>query len=521
MTSGFTAMNCRKILLLLVILLLASSQVTSQSATGVWSQLQQVATGWFPSITVDITGRVHVAWADSKGSALADLFTYATAAMDDSSLSKPIDVIYTGDGGYTLRSAIDVTSDGTIFALIRAQSGHEVVKGSPADHADSATAWTVVKNFKDSAYYPTMIIDRKDVIHAISSEQGVNLGVLNTQGLSYEAIMARYPCAFCSDLIYRRSTDGGKTWSSPVNISRTLEGSERPDLLEGSSGRLYLSWTEGKDWYAAAGVPQDVRIVYSDDGGSTWSDPIILTGDGTKPTSQIALTETRDGGMLAVWRYEVDTDQHLYYQRSTDSGVTWTEPEPLPTIVTDSLFNSQLDRYALLTDLAGTVHLFAVGYDETSRPTDQPRLYHAEYRQGRWSPPEVLYSGPYKPEWPVAAVGPRNELHVAWFVRVGNATQAGDVGDVYIYYAKRSETMPDNPVAVAYVPTVMPTPQPTDVPVFEATSTPVPTLAPIDASINVHRNQDLNAIEVLLGVVFSVGVLCVGVLIILGFRPRL
>src|SRR5690606_12169741 len=217
------------------------------------------------------------------------------------------------------------------------------------------------------------------------------------------------------------------------------------------------------DWYISTGTPKDARFVYSDDGGLTWSDTIILSGKGQLHPTQFALTEMGNGALMGVWRYDSDVDPRIYFQISEDDGKTWTTPEPIPYITADSVNVSGLDRYELITDLTGIVHLFAVGYDEFTK--QGPALYQVEYRQGRWIQPNRIFYDPKvaRPEWPVADIGPQNDLHLAWFVRVGDGKDAADVGTLHIYYADRAGTLPDRPVLAAFAPTLTPVPPPTQV----------------------------------------------------------
>ena len=495
--------------------------LSAQSAPARWTRPQLVADGWFPSLTVDDTDRVHIVWHAGGGELtdrLLDLFWYTTRPAGGS-FETPVDVIFAAEGGYTIRSGIDVTSDGVLYAMFRTTTSHAIAN-APADQAHSAQEWHEIIDFKNAGYYLDMLIDRNNVIHAVSSEQNINLSSIDMTNLSYDAVRERFPCAFCSDLIYRRSDDRGRTWSSPVNISNTFEGSERPKVFQGASGRIYIAWSEGFDWYVSTGTPKDARFVYSDDGGLIWSDTIILSGKGQLHPTQFALTEMGNGALMGVWRYDSDVDPRIYFQISEDDGKTWTTPEPIPYITADSVNVSGLDRYELITDLTGIVHLFAVGYDEFTK--QGPALYQVEYRQGRWIQPNRIFYDPKvaRPEWPVADIGPQNDLHLAWFVRVGDGKDAADVGTLHIYYADRAGTLPDRPVLAAFAPTLTPVPPPTQVPTFEPTATTIATLAPINTNVNVVANRDMYATQTLLGSIAVVGIVCLGILLIFGFRLR-
>tara|TARA_Y100000588_G_scaffold177449_1_gene191453 strand:+ start:15129 stop:16205 length:1077 start_codon:yes stop_codon:yes gene_type:complete len=77
------------------------------------------------------------------------------------------------------------------------------------------------------------------------------------------------------ELLERWSDDGGLTWTYPVLT--TLLGFP-PHLLKLADGRILCSYGYRRE-------PMGIRVVVSEDDGQTWSDPIILREDGGTPCS--------------------------------------------------------------------------------------------------------------------------------------------------------------------------------------------------------------------------------------------
>src|SRR6185436_3286149 len=145
----------------------------------------------------------------------------------------------------------------------------------------NAENWSPKNQVGGVGYYLDMIAGRDDTLHLVLSDrQDFTPDGTGQQG-SAEIFAAGAKCFLCFDLFYKRSTDGGQTWSDFVPISLlTDSGSDRPKIQQGASGRLYITWDEGSDWYSGGGQPIDIRMVYSDDQGLTWSKPISLDGGG-------------------------------------------------------------------------------------------------------------------------------------------------------------------------------------------------------------------------------------------------
>ncbi|MBI5670698.1 MAG: exo-alpha-sialidase [Chloroflexi bacterium] len=427
------------------------------------------------------------------------------------------DVVYTGEGGYTVRNALAVTSDGILHAVFRAGTSH-LSASAPARAAQQANLWRPPVHLNNNGYYLDLTKDRNDILHFVYSG---GVGALNRGEKVAQAESSA--CALCNDLFYRRSTDGGQSWSAEIPLSFEPDsGSDRMDIFEGSSGRLYVVWDEGNDWYKGSGSPRDVRVVYSDDAGLTWSDPIILDGEGRPDLHpiQIAAAEMLDGSLIAVWRYASDADRNIYYQISDDLGQSWTKPEAVPGIVARAINDTPLDDYELLVDRQGTVSLFAAGQPSLGRNTNAA-LYQVQYREGLWLPPQrIFYSPEARPEWPKVALGPQNDIHLTFFtrgIREGQTEYTSATANLKVYYTYLPGIFPAR--VVAFRPT--PTPLPTATPIqnFEPTATPFVLQAPIDRPV-VPTTTDVYAAQTLLGGMFAAGLACAAVLVIYRFIRR-
>jgi hypothetical protein len=500
-----------------LLIALAPRATYGQQTPSKWSAPQLLGDGWWESIAIDREARVHVGWygsvtgPDKKD---YDSLNY-TAREPGGDWTPPSNVIITGVGGYTVRNSLAISSKGMLYAAYRSGIGH-AFSSAPARAATMANNWTKPATISPLGYYMSMIIDRHDVLHVVYSGES---GVPRTDN-SLESIEAS-PCALCYDLFYRRSADGGKTWGQvkPISLDKNV-GKDRINIFEGASGRLYITWELGLDWYHGRGHAQDVRIVYSDDGGDTWSKPMILDGGGypdRKPI-QLSVTEINNGSLMAVWRYDVDLDRNIYFQLFDNVEKKWTAPQPVPGIVARGINETPLDSYDLITDQVGSVHLFAVAQPDAATKTT-PGLYQLEYRQGIWlSSRRVLYSPEMCPEWPRAVVGPENDLHLTWFIR-GLKDNSGcppkdATGILKVYYSHFPGNIPSAAVPT-FIPTDTPTPTATVFQKLEATNTPFPTIAPLKTDFYIPT-RDIYAIQTVLGGLLASAFLCVGVFV--GYR---
>ncbi|MGQ9576577.1 MAG: sialidase family protein [Thermoguttaceae bacterium] len=147
------------------------------------------------------------------------------------------------------------------------------------------------------------------------------------------------------DLVLRRSTDGGKTWSAMTVIEDPGElwsAANPATVVDRPSGRiwlLYLRCKPERNTQTARPGTDDNQVLArtSEDNGVTWSEPIDLTrvsrdfGDPRWRTSVVGpggAIQDRHGRLLApVWRFEPFGVFLLY---SEDRGRTWQRSPLVP-----------------------------------------------------------------------------------------------------------------------------------------------------------------------------------------------
>ncbi len=147
------------------------------------------------------------------------------------------------------------------------------------------------------------------------------------------------------DLVYRRSSDGGKTWSPMQVIEEPGErwsAANPATLVDRTNGRvwlLYIRCKPGRNTDTARPGSDDSQVLArtSDDSGSTWSEPIDLTrvsrdfGDPKWRVSVVGpggMIQDRRGRLVApFWRFEPFGNFALY---SEEHGKTWRRSAAVP-----------------------------------------------------------------------------------------------------------------------------------------------------------------------------------------------
>ena len=154
------------------------------------------------------------------------------------------------------------------------------------------------------------------------------------------------------DLVVKRSSDNGKTWSKQITIWNDGQNTcGNPVPIVDDRGRIHLlmTWNFQTDKGGAItnGTGEDSRrpyYTYSDDDGITWAQPVEITSSvkkekwdwyATGPCHGIQIQKGIHKGRLVAPNYfttresgKVTSYSHIIY--SDDYGKTWKPGEPTP-----------------------------------------------------------------------------------------------------------------------------------------------------------------------------------------------
>lgn len=502
--------------LLLIIVGIALYFTPSIAQTGGWSEpfeisppiptigpkngtenvVRKYPSSWFPDIVIGPEGSVHIIWHSGivrgrESSDIIDLLMYR--ARVNNTWSDFNEIMAPAVGGYTIRNSIALSRDGNFYLLFRSTTSIKV-SSVPWSKAWSAQNWSEPRIISSSAaYYDALAIDSNGTLHAFWTEPPPS-----------DPLKPDTDCTRCSDLFYRSSSDGGEFWLAPVNLSRSPDGENRPQVVIDSDNHIHIVWDKGFDWYVFHGVPESGVYRQSKDGGKTWSDSTFFrlpkdvaqalvpkVDPNATPTpvgqtapkifydavQQTALAVTADGNPLVVYR-GIYNDR-VYFQQSLDGGTTWSDPAEIPVIRARNINDNNLDRYSMVVDSNNHVHLLMIGYlPKQNAELNTPVLYHLVWDGTQWSDPVVVMANSdLYPEWPRLAVYEGNHLYASWFTRSKENLFVSDRGGYRVWF---SELLLDIP-RKASLPTFTPVPTIVVTPTVE--QLPTPTASPLPAGI--------------------------------------
>jgi hypothetical protein len=178
-------------------------------------------------------------------------------------------------------------------------------------------------------------------------------------------------------IVFSRSTDGGKTFSKPLPISPgyntfPVGGRQGAAVKVGPDGTVYVVWLD------AVKFQEVERISISHDGGKTFPSQNITVSDVTDdflsplPGSSFrqdsrtfpSLTIAPDGTLYVAWSNHTNGHAVVLVTKSTDDGLTWSTPVTAADVSGRSAFFA-----SVTADPAGKVNVVFLAMDDVPSGT--------------------------------------------------------------------------------------------------------------------------------------------------------
>jgi hypothetical protein len=244
------------------------------------------------------------------------------------------------------------------------------------------------------------------------------------------------------------TTDEGKTWSGPAEMHCPVPPDHPRMTVDRSGGphdgRLYIVWNEVSDTFLKK--KYHLFMHTSDDGGKTFSDPILLVTDEGGKLVAAEPVVLSDGTLLATY-YQYfwplsdpkNDRQPFYLLRSTDGGETFGKPEKiaevassawrhlrkdfgraftLPIVVADTSPSSPYrDRVYMVWDdvRGGDSNIWLQRSADKGRTWSAPTRINDNEKAPPGGPPDFRMT-------PVVAVNPAGVVGIAWYDRRNDPT---------------------------------------------------------------------------------------------------
>lgn len=306
-----------------------------------------------PSLAVNRNGkvRVYVTYQDNSNGATQ---AFLISSKKKTNFRAPLNLTPHKGGAFAPRVALDSsetvnivwadTKDGPGKALFIRSTDLGRTFTEPLDISRSAGA----------AFDPEIAIDPSDAINVAWQDTAPGTSVI----------------------MFSRSTDGGQSFSQPKRISTGTGAATEAAIATDAAGRISVTWVDESPGHAEA------YYARSTNGGASFSDPVNVSnfpnGDIHKPTVVIfqntVYVAFQNGDLFGE---EAIKNRQVFLSRSLDAGVSFEEPAQV------SSANNSTGRAhspAMVVDSRGVLHI--VWIDSSLIGNDEGLLFYSNSADG-------------------------------------------------------------------------------------------------------------------------------------------
>lgn len=359
-----------------------------------------------PSLAVGDDGAVYAAWDDD--SSLPRDVMVAKSTDEGRQFTPPLNI--SNNSGVSAFPSIAVTGTSRLYVVWHDNtSGNSEILFSRSLDGGTTFAFPLnISNNTGGSSFPSIAADPSGTIYVVwqdttgsastelffakSTNGGVTftnpVNLSNTSAASTNPAVAVDPTGMIAvvwqervggnnEILFIRSLDGGATFSAPLNVSNTAGNSAAPDITLDGGGGVFTAWQEASE----------IFVVHSTDWGVTFSSGVNITNNSGKSLLPELAVEA-DGILHAAWMDNTPGNYDTLYSQSTDGGQSFLAPVNVSNNESGSLVA------AIAVDMTGAVY---VAWDDSGVSN-----YEILVSRGEESGPAILSLGatpdPFSPD---------------------------------------------------------------------------------------------------------------------------
>ncbi len=327
------------------------------------------------------------------------LMSFSVGAQAADGLGKPVDVFVPEKDGYpAIRiPSLIATRSGTLLAFAEGRQGGDhsqndiILKRS----TDGGQHWSELQVIQDAG---ELALNNPQ---AVVLDSGRILVMYQRSKLGeHQAKPGFGPDAYFT--FVQHSDDDGQTWSSPLDVSRSVKREQYVTSVASGPGigivlqrgvhrgRILMPMNQGPygDWRVYAAI--------SDDNGKTWRSGECAPEDGSGHGNEVQMVERSDGTVLLNARTQGGGTRHRKTALSRDGGKTWSQLEDEMELV-EPVCQASILRYSWPDkSVANQTPSRIMFLNPASSESRENGVLRLSYDEGKtWTESTTLYAGPF------------------------------------------------------------------------------------------------------------------------------
>jgi hypothetical protein len=306
------------------------------------------------AVTKGSTPRAYITYHDNTPGPTQ---SFLIRSKKKAKFKKPVNITPHNGGAFLPRVALDSGEGVNIVWGDTLQAHQRVMFVRSTDQGGTFTEAKDISRSTADAFAPEITVDPQDAINVAWEDAATGV----------------------KQIMFRRSTDGGVTFSEPKQISKGQGPATEAHIASDSAGRLGIVWVDASGGSAQAFYSQSL------DHGQTFSDPVDLSnlpgGDIHKP-----FITTFHDTIYVSFEDQAAGDMQVFVVVSTDAGLSFGKATQV-----SNADNSKGRGHsaAMVVDSTGVLHI--VWIDSSIVGRDEGLLFYSNSTNGhKFSPQQMI-----------------------------------------------------------------------------------------------------------------------------------
>ena len=249
-----------------------------------------------PEIAADTAGNVYIVWEHDTLN-LGIFFIHSTDG--GATFSTPAVLSTNASGSYSPQIAIGLSGHLTVIWEDDAQSASDISFSYSSDHGATFSVPETLSDHTGNSMSAEIATDLNGNIDVVWENNS--------------------PGNF--DIFFSRSTDNGVTFSSPKDMSNGSGNAVDPQIGLDAKDNINVVWEDN----TPPKYNPDIYFARSSDGGATFSSPVNISNDAGISANPF-LTIDAGANINVAWEDDTPGNKDIFFSRSTDSGATFSAP---------------------------------------------------------------------------------------------------------------------------------------------------------------------------------------------------
>ncbi|HXG94426.1 MAG TPA: sialidase family protein [Blastocatellia bacterium] len=305
------------------------------------------------AVTKQGTTRVYVTYHDdSTGVTQA----YLIRSKKRAKFRKPQNITPHDGGAFAPRVALD--SAETVHVVWGdTKNGSRIAFVRSTDLGETFSEPLFISGSSTAAFDPEIAVDSTDTINVVWQD-----GAVGANG----------------SIMFSRSTDGGQTFSAPLRVSTDDGRATEAHIAADSANHLHVVWVQ------ETGTTTQGFYSRSTDGGQTFSEPVNVSNFPGGDIHKIVITTFEDKTIYIAFQNgdlfgeNSGPNRQVFLVKSDDAGLTFFDPVQVSNADNNK---GRAHSPAIVVDSRGVLHI--VWIDASLLPGDEGLLFYSNSTNGR------------------------------------------------------------------------------------------------------------------------------------------